>query len=400
MTPALFALAAAAFGVGTTEFVVMGLLPGLADDLGVTLPDAGLIITAYAAGVVVGAPIAAVVTNGMGRKAALLGLIGLFILGNIACALAPGYAWLVGARILTAFCHAAFFGIAALVAADLVPPERRGRAVALVFIGLTVANILGVPGGTVLGNAFGWRSTFVAVVAIGVVAFGLVALLVPRGLPRRRADLGAEFRAVLRPEVLSAMLLTVLTSASLFAVFSFIAPILGEVTRLDGNAIAIALVLFGIGMTAGGLVGGRLADWRLDATLGLASVAVVAAMVAFALLTAWAAPTYALLFVWGAAIFALAPGLQMRVIRAAQGAPTLASTLNQAAFNIGNAAGAALGAGSLAAGISLVHLPWVGVGLAVVAAVLAGAPFVMRRAHDTVAIVARRDLFDPPFGRA
>jgi MFS transporter, DHA1 family, inner membrane transport protein len=403
MNWSLFALAAAAFGVGTTEFVVMGILPDLAADLQVGIPEAGMIITAYAAGVVVGAPITAVLSNGMPRKAALLVLIGLFIAGNLACALAPGYFWLIGARVLTAFCHAAFFGIAATLAADLVPPDRRGRAVALVFAGLTVANIFGVPGGTALGTALGWRATFLAVAVIGLAAIGLVATLLPQGPAVKRSNLRAEFAAAARPQVVAAMTLTVLTSASLFAVFSFIAPILSEVTRLDPGAIAGALMLFGVGMTIGGLIGGRLADWRPGPALLGSIVVLIVVMSGFSLATAVAPATLVMIFAWGVAIFALAPALQMRVMAAAAGAPTLASTLNQAAFNLGNAAGAAIGAASLSYGISYAGLPRVGVAIAVFALAFAGAPLViaaMGRLADGPAplLVVRHDLFErePP----
>jgi DHA1 family inner membrane transport protein len=336
-----------------------------------------------------------------------LALIGLFIAGNLACALAPGYFWLIGARVLTAFCHAAFFGIAATLAADLVPPDRRGRAVALVFAGLTVANILGVPGGTALGNALGWRATFLSVAVIGVAAICLIAALLPRSGAAQRSDLSAEFAAVARPSVLAAMTLTVLTSASLFAVFSFIAPILGEVTGLDSGAIAGALMLFGVGMTLGGLVGGRLADWRPGPAL-LGSIAVlIVVMSCFALATAVAPVALVMTFAWGVAIFALAPALQMRVMAAAAGAPTLASTLNQAAFNLGNAAGAAIGAASLAYGVDYAELPWVGVAIAVLALVFGGAPLLLSALRRRVEaqpplLVIRYDLFerDPSQQRA
>jgi DHA1 family inner membrane transport protein len=403
MNWSLFSLAAAAFGVGTTEFVVMGILPDLAADLGVGIPDAGMIITAYAAGVVVGAPITAVLSNGMPRKAALLVLVGLFIAGNLACAVAPGYFWLIGARVLTAFCHAAFFGIAATLAADLVPPDRRGRAVALVFAGLTVANILGVPGGTALGTALGWRATFLAVAVIGAAAICLIATLLPRGPAVKRSNLRAEFAAAARPSVLGAMALTVLTSASLFAVFSFIAPILSEVTLLDSGAIAGALMLFGVGMTLGGLVGGRLADWRPGPALLGSIVVLILVMSGFSLATAVAPLALVMIFAWGVAIFALAPALQMRVMAAAAGAPTLASTLNQAAFNLGNAAGAAIGAASLTHGVGYSELPWVGVAIAVLALAFAGASPVlaaMRRSAGAPAplLAVRLDLFEsePP----
>ena len=367
----LFALAAAAFGVGTTEFVVMGLLPNVAADLGVSVPDAGLIITAYAAGVVVGAPIMAVLTNGRPRKPALLALMAIFIAGNLFCALAPSYELLIGARIVTAFCHAAFFGIAAVVAADLVPAGRRTQAVALVFAGLTVANILGVPGGTALGSIFGWRATFIGVAGIGLLAIAAIALWLPRNLPSPRGDLRTEFKALARPQTLLAFAMTGLTSGSAFVVLTFIAPLLGEVTGLSVAGISWALLVFGLGMTAGSFIGGRLADLNLMGTLVGFFVALIGVFALFPFVAQHAVATFALLFVWGLVGFALAPALQMRVMRLAADAPNAASTLNQAAFNIGNAGGAWLGSSALTLGLGYLNLPWIAAGVIGVALALA-----------------------------
>lgn len=364
----LLALAAAAFGVGTTEFVVMGLLPSVAADLGVSVPSAGMIITAYAAGVVIGAPVMAILTNGRPRKPALLALMAIFVVGNLFCAVAPGYELLIGARIVTAFCHAAFFGIAAIVAADLVPKGRRTQAVALVFAGLTVANILGVPGGTALGSVLGWRATFVAVAGIGLVAIGAIALWLPAHLPSPRGDLRSEFRVMMRPQALMAFAMTAVTSGSAFVVFTFIAPLLGEVTGLSVAGISWALLVFGLGMTAGSFIGGKLADLSLMGTLVGFFAAVIAILLVIPFAAHDAVLMYVLLFVWGLAGFALAPGLQMRVMQLASEAPNAASTLNQAAFNIGNAGGAWLGSTALTLGLGYLDLPWiaaivVGVGL-------------------------------------
>lgn len=368
----LLALAAAAFGVGTTEFVVMGLLPNVAADLGIAVPSAGMIITAYAAGVVIGAPIMAVLTNGRRRKPALLALMSIFIAGNLLCALAPGYELLIAARIVTAFCHAAFFGIAAVVAADLVPSDRRTQAVALVFAGLTVANILGVPGGTALGSVLGWRAAFVGVAAIGLLAIAALAVWLPGDLKSPRGDLRTEFKVLGRPQAMLAMAMTVLTSASAFSVFTFIAPILGEVTGLSVAGISWALLVVGLGMTAGSFVGGRLADLSLMGTL----VGFMLAGIAVMLTLPHAAPhpvvMFGLLFVWGTVAFAIAPALQMRVMRAAADAPNAASTLNQAAFNLGNAGGAWIGSTALTLGLGYLQLPYIAVGLSTLALTVAG----------------------------
>ncbi|CAL93198.1 MFS transporter [Azoarcus olearius] len=364
----LLALAIASFGIGTTEFVIMGLLPEVARDLGVDIPRAGMLVSGYAMGVVIGAPILAVVISRMQRRRALLGLIGMFIAGNLLCALAPDYAALMAARIATAFCHGAFFGLGAVVAAGLVAPERRAQAIALMFTGLTLANVLGVPLGTLLGQHAGWRATFWAVVAIGVAA----ALTLHRWLPH---DLGAgssrgllnEVRALRRTQVLLAMLISVLSSASLFSVFTYIAPMLLEVTGISPRGVTLVLLLFGAGLTLGNLLGGRLADWRLmPAVIGIfVAVIAVLALLPAALPVPLGAVT--VVFLWGVAAFALISPLQMRVVNEAAGAPNLASTVNQGAFNLGNAIGAWVGGVAIRQGVGYDGIPWVGVALAILA---------------------------------
>jgi DHA1 family inner membrane transport protein len=385
MNLALVSLAVAAFGVGTTEFVVMGLLPGIATDLSVSVPAAGGIVTAYAAGVVVGAPIMAMATNRMPRKAALLALMLLFTLGNVLCFFAPTYELVIGARIVTAFAHGAFFGIAAIAAADLVPDSRRTQAIALVFAGLTVANVLGVPGGTWLGAVLGWRATFLAVAAIGVLGMAMLALFLPLGMTSPRARLGDEFKVLARPAVLSAMALTVATSASFFMGFTFVIPYLTEVKGLSMATANLGLVFFGLGMTGGGLAGGHLADWNLTASIRIGCAAVVAVFLVMPFV--WPSPAVVMvaMFVWGMAVFALAPPLQMLVIRAAKDAPTAASTINQAAFNLGNAIGAWLASVGLAAGLSYASLPLAAAGLAFCALLLATVVFVKRSPRGAAA---------------
>ncbi|MBN9009582.1 MAG: MFS transporter, partial [Rhizobiales bacterium] len=252
----LVALFVAAFGVGTTEFVIMGLLPEVAESLHVDIPAAGLLITGYALGVVVGGPILAILTSRMPRKSALLILMGVFLVGNLLCAVAPSYAFLMGARIIAGFCHGAFFGIGSVVAADLVPPGKKASAVAAMFSGLTVANILGVPGGTALGQAFGWRSTFFVVVALGLVATAAIVKLVPRQPAPKAVPLAGEFRVLLRGQVLLGMLMSGVMSGSLFATYTYIAPILRDVTGLPPSATTWVLLVFGVGTTIGVLAGG------------------------------------------------------------------------------------------------------------------------------------------------
>jgi len=364
----LLALAAAAFGIGTTEFVIMGLLPEVAADLGVSAPAAGMLVSGYAIGVAIGAPLLAVLTARLPRKQALVGLMGLFIVGNALCALAPSYGLLIAARVVTAFCHAAFFGIGAVVAADLVPRDKRAQAMALMFTGLTVANVLGVPLGTALGQAAGWRSTFWAVTGIGVVAVSALLAWLPNKLPMPAGgSMLAEFRSLATPPVQMALLISTLGSISLFTVFTYIAYILREVSGFSVESTSWVLLLFGVGITVGGLVGGRLADWRVLPALGGLFFALALLLVAFSWGSRYQGATLVIMFVWGALTFATVPAAQVRVIDQAKGAPNLASTLNQGAFNLGNATGAWLGGTIIAAGFPLTRLPLVGAGVALLA---------------------------------
>jgi DHA1 family inner membrane transport protein len=361
---ALLALGLASFGIGTTEFVIMGLLPDVAHDLTVTIPQAGLLVSGYALGVAFGAPVIAAATVRLDRRRTLLLLIGIFILGNCLCALAPSYALLMGARIVTAFSHGAFFGIGAVVAANVVPPGRRAQAIALMFTGLTLANVLGVPIGTALGQAAGWRATFWAVVAIGIVAALALYVWLPRGIASRGAGLLQEMRAVGRTQALLAMLISVLASASLFSVFTYITPILENVTRESPHQVTWLLLLFGLGLTAGNILGGRLGDWRLmPAVIGLFILLIaVLSILSVTIHTPWLAATT--IFVWGVSAFGLVAPLQMRVVNEASGAPNLASTLNQGAFNVGNAAGAFAGELALTDGVAYGSIPWIGAAFA------------------------------------
>jgi DHA1 family inner membrane transport protein len=260
-------LAAASFGIGTTEFVIMGLLPDVARSLSVTIPQAGYLVSGYALGVVIGAPIVAMATAGIPRKTALLALMALFTIGNLGCALAPDYWLLMTARVVTAFAHGAFFGIGAVVASNLVPREQRTQAVSLMFAGLTLANVLGVPFGTALGQAAGWRAAFWAVVAIGIIAFLAITRFVPSGMPGTRGGLAKEFRALGRWPVLLPMLISTMASVSMFSLFTYITPLLEEVTGLTPHGVTGALLAIGVGLTIGNLIGGRLADRNLLSTI-------------------------------------------------------------------------------------------------------------------------------------
>ncbi|SAK73983.1 transporter, major facilitator family protein [Caballeronia fortuita] len=357
----LFALAVAAFGIGTTEFVIMGLLPNVARDLAVTIPAAGMLVSGYALGVTVGAPILAIVTAKMPRKKALMGLIGVFIVGNMLCALAPNYWVLMGARIVTAFCHGAFFGIGSVVAADLVAPNRRAQAIALMFTGLTLANVLGVPLGTALGQAAGWRSTFWVVTLIGVAAAGALAVCLPKHIEMRETSILREFDVLKNPQVLMVLGISVLASASLFSVFTYITPILEDVTGFSPHAVTYVLLLFGLGLTVGSTLGGKLADWKLLRSLLSFLLAIVVILAIFAATMHEPVTAMITIFLWGVLAFAIVPPLQILIVNRASDAPNLASTLNQGAFNLGNATGAWLGGCVISAGAPLTSLPWVGI---------------------------------------
>lgn len=353
----ILALAVASFGIGTTEFVIMGLLPEVARDFGVTIPQAGHLVSGYALGVVIGAPLVAMATAPLPRKAALLALMAVFTLGNLACALAPTYGLLMAARVATAFAHGAFFGIGAIVARNLVPREKRTQAVSLMFAGLTLANVLGVPLGTALGQALGWRATFWAVVGIGLAAGAAIALALPGGMPGTRGGLAKEFRALGRWPVLRPMLVSTLSSVSFFTVFTYIAPFLLTVTHLTPGQVTGALFAAGVGLTVGNLAGGWLADRSLMRTVLGSFSGLIAVLVAFSLVAPFAVPALAVLVLWSGLAFALISPLQVWVVEAASDAPNLASTLNQGAFNLGNALGAWLGGTALTLGAGYSELP-------------------------------------------
>ena len=350
------ALAVAAFGIGTSEFIIMGLLPNLADSFRVSIPKAGALVTGYALSVTLGSPLVAMATARLERKQALLLLMGVFTLGNFACAAAPTYNLLFLARVLTALCHGAFFGIGSVVAANLVPRNQRAQAIALMFSGLTLANVLGVPAGTALGQALGWRASFWAIVPIGLIAAAAVWRLVP---PQAAvtSQLIHEFRVLRNPRVLLVLAMSVLCSASLFCVFTYIAPALETVTGVSPHAVTIVLLLFGVGITFGNLLGGALSDWRPMRFLVMSLVALLASLASLYFSEPFAVPMVAALLVWGAITFAAGTPLQARIVEQASAAPNLASTLNQGAFNLGNASGAALGGMLLTAGFGYRQLP-------------------------------------------
>ncbi len=362
----LFALAVSAFAIGTTEFVVMGLLPQMAADLHVSIPSAGMLVSGYALGVVIGGPLMAMATARLPRKTVLLVLMSVFVFGNLLCALAPDYTWLMIARVIAALAHGSFFGAGAVVAGHIAPPGRRAQAIALMFTGLTVANILGVPGGTWLGQALGWRSTFWAVVALGVASLIAIARHVPALHDLSPPRLRSELRVLREPQVLLALGMTVFGCGGVFTVFTYIAPILTDAARVPAESVGAVLVLFGLGATCGTLLGGRLADWKLMPALmiALATLCVFFLLFAAGMQMTWLA--VAGVFLIGLFGFVGGPGLQARSVQQAHEAPLLASTFNQSAFNLGNAGGAWLGASLLTHGAPY---PALGIAAAVVTAV-------------------------------
>jgi DHA1 family inner membrane transport protein len=361
MPLALYALTAGAFGIGVTEFVIMGLLIQVGADLHVSISAAGLLISGYALGVVVGAPIMTIATARWPRKTVLLVLMGVFTIGNLACAIAPDYWTLMAARVLTAFAHGTFFGVGSVVATTLVAPDKKASAIAVMFTGLTVANILGVPFGTWLGQSFGWRATFWAVTLVGVVAFAIIAGLVPKDKTVPEASNLKDDLAVLRRvPVLVGFLTTIMGWVGVFAAFTYLAPMLTKITGFSDAAVSPILLVLGAGLLVGNLLGGRIADKHLMTALfgSLFALALVLALMTFALHNKIAMVVFAGLL--GAAAFATAPPLQIWVLNKAHGAgQSLASSFNIAAFNLGNAIGAWLGGAVIDHGPGLGAIPWI-----------------------------------------
>ncbi len=373
MPVALYALTVGAFGIGVTEFVIMGLLLQVSADLGISVPLAGLLMTGYALGVFVGAPVLTIATRSLPRKTTLLVLMAIFTLGNLAAALSPSFGWLMAARIVTALAHGTFFGVGSLVATSLVAPERKASAIALMFTGLTLATLLGVPFGSWLGLAFGWRSTFWAVTAIGLVALVVLAVFVPADRERVvPGSLAEEFKVLARPQVQLGLIMTVLGFGGIFAVFTFIQPILVQLAGFSEAAVSPILLVFGGGLVVGNLLGGRWADRKLaPALIGSVALLTVAMFASgFAFHSQIGAVIAA--FVLGAAAFATVAPLQMWVLQQAGGAGQgLASSLNIAAFNLGNAFGAWLGGAVITQGLGYgaiaAVVPLLALGLAVFA---------------------------------
>ncbi|MBD8547177.1 MFS transporter [Sphingomonas sp. CFBP 8760] len=366
----LLALATGAFGIGVTEFAPMGMLPGIASDLGVSIPAAGLLVSAYAMGVLIGAPLMTLTTGRIDRRTLLVALMGIFTLGNALSALADGYWTLMIARVVTSFNHGAFFGVGSVVAASLVPADKRAGAVAAMFTGLTVATIGGVPLATWAGEVLGWRTAFAGIAGVGAVAMLSLRLALPSLPVTQDSDMRAELRVLTRGPVLAALALTVVGASAMFTVFTYIVPILRDETHASTGFVTAMLVLYGIGLTIGNTLGGRLADRSIDRTLVGSFATLATVLVVFAGVMHWPLPAAAAILIWGIASFAIVPPLQMRVMEAAADAPNLASAMNIGAFNLGNAIGAALGGGVIGAGRGLPAVSLAGGAMAAAALVM------------------------------
>ncbi|MFC4611450.1 MFS transporter [Streptomyces maoxianensis] len=400
MPLALLALAIGAFGIGTTEFVIMGLLPDVASDFGVSIPMAGFLVTGYALGVVLGAPLMTILGTRVSRKRMLMVLMGLFIVGNVLSAVAPSFGVMLAGRVVASLAHGAFFGIGSVVAAGLVAPEKKAGAIAMMFTGLTVANVVGVPLGTYVGQSAGWRATFFVVAALGVVGLLGVAKLVPEQPKPEGVRLRHELAAFRNVQVLLAMAMTVLGFGGVFAAITYITPMMTEVTGFADSSVTWLLVLFGLGMVGGNLIGGKFADRALMPLLYV-SLGALSLVLALFTVTAHNTVTAAITIVLiGALGFATVPPLQKRVLDQAAGAPTLASAVNIGAFNLGNALAAWLGGMVIAAGFGYTAPNWVGAALAASALGLAVVSHLLERrtatAHSRVVTASTPDMAAVP----
>ncbi|MEW4370445.1 MFS transporter [Paenibacillus kandeliae] len=356
---ALFCLTAGAFAIGMTEFVIMGLLPNVAEDLNVTIPQAGQLITGYALGVAVGAPILTIATNRIAQKQLLCLLMLIFIVGNLVAALAPNYELLMGSRLVTALAHGTFLGTGSLIAARLVRPDKRAGAVSMVLAGLTIANIIGVPFGTLIGQQLGWRASFGAITIMGVISLIGIILLIPKIQQTEQPRLSKEVSSLFQPQVLLILATGAFGCCSMFTVFTYITPLLTDVTGFQESNVTWILVMYGVGVTLGNILGGRLADWKL-----MPSVITIFAILSALLMILSGVlhiPALALIFIflWGMAAFGIMPGIQLRIMNLAHEAPRLAATSSHSALNLGNAAGAFLG-GVVITHLGLVYVPLIG----------------------------------------
>ncbi|MDZ4392669.1 MFS transporter [Cypionkella sp.] len=356
----LLALAVGAFGIGVTEFSPMGMLPVIAQGVDVSIPSAGLLVSAYAMGVMIGAPVMTLLFSRWGKRTALMALMLIFTLGNILSALSPDYWTLLIARVVTSLNHGAFFGLGSVVAASLVKKEKQASAVATMFMGLTIANVGGVPVATWIGQQIGWREAFAGTAVLGLITIAALWLALPKGAPGQRPDVRRELKVLMRPQVVIALLTTVLGASAMFTLYTYVAPMLEVLTNASGGFVTLALALIGLGFTIGNWLGGRVADWSLDGATAIFLAALTMIMLATPFLIGSHVGAAVILLLWGGAAFAIVPPVQMRVMQAASDAPGLASSINIGAFNFGNAIGAAVGGAVISAGLGYAAVPVAG----------------------------------------
>ena len=366
----LLALAVGAFAIGTTEFSPMGFLPEIARDLEISIPRAGMLISAYALGVMLGAPLMTLWLSRYSKRKSLILLMAIFTIGNILATLAPNYLGLMGARIITSLNHGAFFGIGSVVAASVVPKDKQASAVAMMFMGLTIANIGGVPLATWIGQHIGWRMAFLGISLLGLLTIFSLWKALPEGQSSQKPDVRQELQVLTRLPVVLALLTTVMSAGAMFALYTYIAPSLQSFTQASPALITLMLVLIGVGFSIGNHLGGKFADLSLDKTLIGFLILLMLMMLLFPILASTALGAGLALIIWGAAAFAVVPPLQMRVMSVAYDAPGLASSVNIGAFNLGNALGAIAGASVLNLGLSYSAVSFTGAGLSAVALLL------------------------------
>ena len=375
MPLALFALTLSAFAIGTTEFVIVGLIPTMANDLQVSLPSAGLLVSLYALGVAIGAPVLTALTGKWNRKYVLLFVMTLFVIGNLLAWQAPGYNSLVLARVMTGLAHGVFFSIGSTIATGLVSKEKAASAIAIMFTGLTVALVTGVPLGTYIGQHFGWQATFLTVALLGIIALIGSALLVPSNLKKSKATkLSAQMKVLTEPRLLLVYAITALGYGGTFTAFTFLAPILEDVSGFNANAISLIMLIYGVSVAFGNILGGKMAD-KMGPIKALTIIfsGLIGVLVLFTFTAVNPITSILTILVWGAFAFGNVPGLQVYVVKLAEKytpeAVDVASGLNIAAFNVGIAVGAWTG-GVIVAESSLMNTPWVGALIVFIALIL------------------------------
>ncbi|MBS0975098.1 MFS transporter [Serratia rubidaea] len=378
----LLALAVGAFGIGTTEFSPMGLLPVIAEGVDVSIPKAGMLISAYAVGVMIGAPLMTLLLSHRARRNALVFLMAIFTLGNVLSSIAPDYTTLMLSRIITSMNHGAFFGLGSVVAASVVAKEKQASAVATMFMGLTIANIGGVPAATWLGATIGWRMSFLATAGLGVIAMLGLWFSLPKGEAGERPDVKRELSVLLRPQVLTALLTTVLGAGAMFTLYTYIAPVLHTLTAATPAFVTLMLMLTGVGFSIGNYLGGKFADRSESNTLKGFLLLLLTVMLLMPLLARSEIGAALGMVIWGIATFGVVPPLQMRVMRVASEAPGLSSSVNIGAFNLGNALGAAAGGAVVSAGLGYAFVPVMG---AIISALALLVVLLNRRARAGVA---------------